>query len=205
MQNPGLNIQESILCTFFKKAKSYFLPLVKARILRLNLCKNVSCLLSTCKSLKERMTKKTYLALARGKVREDEFEVNAPIGRHPVVRAKMTVREDGRKSLTRFKVLRRFGNVATLLMAFPKTGRTHQIRVHLKHIGHPIMGDEVYGKAGLDKIYGISRHMLHALRLGFFHPKTGEWMEFVAPVPDDFKRAIVNVWKAAEGGENFEK
>ncbi len=142
------------------------------------------------KQFKDRVVKKTYITLARGKIDKDAFSVNVPIGRHPVIRVKMTVREDGRRSYTEFKVLRSFGKIATLLLAFPKTGRTHQIRVHLKHIGHPILGDEVYGKAGLDRIYGAERQMLHALKIGFYHPKTGEWMEFTAPIPEDFKKVI---------------
>ena len=153
---------------------------------------------SLSKQFKDRLTKKVYIALARGSVDEDEFEVKAPIGRHPVVRVKMTVREDGREALTRFRVLRRFGKIATLVLAFPKTGRTHQIRVHLKYAGHPVMGDEVYGKAGLDRIYGIERQMLHALILGFYHPRSGEWMEFRGPLFSDFKKAILNVHSAAE-------
>ncbi len=159
---------------------------------------------SLSEQFKDRRTKKVYVALARGRVEEDKFRVNARIGRHPVIRVKMTVREDGREAVTDFKVLRRFGKVATLLLAFPKTGRTHQIRVHLKHYGNPIMGDEVYGKAGLDRVYGIERQMLHALKLGFHHPKTGEWMEFVSPLPEDFKKAILNVWSASERGKGNE-
>ncbi len=152
--------------------------------------KNDFAHLNLSKQFKDRVVKKVYIAIARGRIEDDEVEVDAPIARHPVIRVKMTVMEGGRVAFTRFKILRRFGKIATLVMAFPKTGRTHQIRVHLKHIGHPIMGDEVYGKAGLDRIYCVKRQMLHALKLSFKHPRTGEWMEFTAPLPEDFKEVL---------------
>ncbi len=145
------------------------------------------------KQFKDRVTKKLYLAIVSGNVEKDEFTIDAPIGRHPVIRVKMAVREDGKEALTEFKVLRRFGKLATLVLARPKTGRTHQIRVHLKHIGHPILGDEVYGNPVKDRIYGVERQMLHALKIGLFHPKTGEWMEFVAPLHEDFKKVLRNL------------
>ncbi len=146
------------------------------------------------KQFKDRKTRKVYIAIARGMIAKDEFDVDAPIGRHPVIRIKMTIRMDGRESFTHFKILKRFGKIATLVLAFPKSGRTHQIRVHLKHTGHPIIGDDLYGKAGLDRIYGAERQMLHALKLGFFHPRTERWMEFTAPIPEDFKKVIVNLY-----------
>ncbi len=153
--------------------------------------------LSLSRQFRDRKTRKVYIALARGRIERDEFDVNAPIGRHPVIRVKMTVRADGRESYTHFKVLKRFGELATLVLAFPRTGRTHQIRLHLKHVGNPVMGDEVYGKAGLDRVYGINRQMLHALRLGFFHPRTGRWMDFVAPIPEDFKQAVKGIYDSS--------
>ena len=146
------------------------------------------------KQFKDRKTRKIYIAIARGRIEDDDFDVDAPIGRHPVLRIKMTVRMDGRESFTHFKVLRRFGKIATLVLAFPKTGRTHQIRVHLKHVGHPILGDDLYGKAGLDRAYEAKRQMLHALRLGFYHPRTEKWLEFTAPIPEDFKKVMRNLY-----------
>ena len=148
---------------------------------------------SLSRQFKERTTKKTYIALVRGIVERDEFRVERPIGRHPVVRTKMVVREDGKTAQTEFRVLRRFGKIATLLLAFPKTGRTHQIRVHLKHLGHPILGDELYGTPIKDSTLGVKRQMLHALKLGFHHPRTSEWMEFVGRIPEDFKEVLRNL------------
>ena len=142
---------------------------------------------------KNRVVKKVYLAIVRGRVKEDEFEVDLPIARHPVIRVKMSVVEGGKPASTRFEVLRRFGDSATLLKAVPKTGRTHQIRVHLKHIGHPILGDEVYGGKRNDSVYGARRQMLHALKIGFYHPRTGDWMEFVGRIPKDFKDVLINL------------
>ena len=158
--------------------------------------KNDRAHLKLSKQFKERKVEKTYIAIARGKIEEEEFVVDAPIARHPVLRIKMTVRADGRDAYTKFKVIRNFGKIATLLLAFPKTGRTHQIRVHLKHTGHPIMGDEVYGKAGPDRIYCVKRQMLHALKIVFFHPISGKRMEFISPLPEDFKEAIVCLHRA---------
>jgi len=124
---------------------------------------------------------KIYLALAAGDFKKSSGEIDAPIARHPVQRKKMTVvKEGGRAARTDYRVL---GPCAggTLVECTLHTGRTHQIRVHLKHFGHPLLGDEVYGKRG-----SFPRQMLHAWRLGFAHPRTGERMNFRAPVPPDF-------------------
>lgn len=142
---------------------------------------------------KERKVKKIYIALARGKIEKTEFYVDASIARHPVMRLKMMIDELGKPAQTKFKVIRRFGNVASIVLAFPKTGRTHQIRLHLKYVGHPIFGDKLYGKSTKDEALGIKRHMLHALKIGFFHPRTEKWMEFVAPLHQDFKEAILKL------------
>ncbi|XQT34778.1 ribosomal large subunit pseudouridine synthase D (rRNA-uridine isomerase D) (rRNA pseudouridylate synthase D) [Thermotoga neapolitana DSM 4359] len=145
---------------------------------------------SLSRQFKDRKVKKTYILLARGRIKEDEGTVELPLARHPVLRVKMTVSENGKEAITHYRVLKRFDDVATLVLAFPQTGRTHQIRVHMKSLGHPIMGDKIYGKYKEDEMFGIKRQMLHALKLGFFHPRTGEWMEFVSPIPEDFKEAI---------------
>ncbi|WP_235231274.1 MULTISPECIES: RluA family pseudouridine synthase [unclassified Thermotoga] len=145
---------------------------------------------SLSKQFKDRKVKKTYILLVKGRVKSDEGVIDLPLARHPVLRIKMAVVETGKEAITEYRVLKRFDDVATLVLAFPKTGRTHQIRVHMKSLGHPIMGDKIYGKPKEDEIFGIKRQMLHALKLGFFHPRTGEWMEFVSPLPEDFKEAI---------------
>ena len=128
---------------------------------------------------------KIYLALAAGKFRETSGVLDGAIGRHPVHRKKMTVLEKGRASKTSYRVLAELP-AGTLVECTLHTGRTHQIRVHLKHLGHPLLGDEVYGKRA-----GFARQMLHAWRLGFTHPRTGGRMNFQSPIPADFIEAGV--------------
>jgi 23S rRNA pseudouridine1911/1915/1917 synthase len=128
---------------------------------------------------------KIYLALAAGKFREASGVIEAAIGRHPVQRKKMTVVEKGRASKTSYRVRGEL-RMGTLVECTLHTGRTHQIRVHLKHLGHPLLGDEVYGKRA-----GFERQMLHAWRLGFTHPRTGERLNFQSPIPTDFVEAGV--------------
>ncbi len=131
---------------------------------------------------------KIYLALAAGKFALPRGTIDAPIGRHPVQRKKMTVVpiEKGRTARTDYRVLPAPFPAGTLVECTLHSGRTHQIRVHLKHLGHPILGDEVYGRRA-----GFTRQMLHAWRLGFTHPRTGERMNFQAPLPPDFLAAGV--------------
>ena len=127
-----------------------------------------------------RQVHRVYLAVVRGVVSQDEGTIHAPIGRHPVQRQRMAVRtHGGREAVTRYRVLKRF-STSTLLELIPQTGRTHQLRVHLAHLGHPILGDPRYGAT-----MGFPRQALHAHRLGFKHPHGGRWMEFVSPLPFD--------------------
>lgn len=128
-----------------------------------------------------------YVCLINGNC-DDKFTVDRPIGRHPKDRKKMTVTEkNSRHAVTHFEVLERFPSY-TLLRCILETGRTHQIRVHLKSINKGIVGDSVYGlkKDVLRDKYHLSGQMLHACRLGFCHPRTGEYMEFKCPVPPYF-------------------
>ncbi|WP_231109781.1 RluA family pseudouridine synthase [Thermosipho melanesiensis] len=141
---------------------------------------------------KERKTEKTYIAIVSGEVKKNYGTIDVPLGRNPVVRTKIAPVDWGKNAITYFKVIKRFKN-ATLLLAFPKTGRTHQIRVHMKYIGHPLLGDELYGRGKKDEIFGVKRQMLHALKLSFYHPSTNEKMIFVAPLPEDFKQVIRNL------------
>ena len=129
-----------------------------------------------------------YLALVRGSVEHDTFAVDAPLGR----RSERIVidHSEGREAETGFEVRERFGD-ATLLEAVPRTGRTHQIRVHLQAIGHPIVGDRAYGGGGdLATALGLGRPFLHSWRLGFDHPMTGERVELEEPLPDDLERSL---------------
>ncbi len=131
--------------------------------------------------LKEHSIKRIYIALVRGIVEEDRGTVDAPIGRHPVHRKKMwVVPGSSKNAVTHFKVLKRYPGY-TLIEARLETGRTHQIRVHMAYIGHPLAGDPVYGKT--DRTLEVEGQLLHAAVLGFIHPVTGEYMEFQAPLP----------------------
>jgi len=128
---------------------------------------------------------RVYQAVVRGRMERSEGTIDAPIGRHPVHRKKMAVRHDSeRDAVTKYKVLKRFKE-ATLVELYPQTGRTHQLRVHLASIGHPILGDVQYGVSG-----GFSRQALHAHRLGFIHPGIEQRVEFSSPLPIDLQRQI---------------
>ena len=132
-----------------------------------------------------RSVTKIYLALVSGRLSRRSGEVNAPIGRHPVDRKKMAVVDRGRPARTSWRVLRELP-AGTLVECTLHTGRTHQIRVHLKHLGHPLLGDDVYGKRGT-----FPRQMLHAWKLAFEHPQTGAPVSFQSPIPEDFVQAGV--------------
>lgn len=136
--------------------------------------------------LKDREIEKHYRALAEGKFKEPEGEIDAPIDRSKKDRKKMAVDPDGRPALTRWKVLAE-GHGCTLLDVHILTGRTHQIRVHLKSIGHPVCGDELYGNGRGVKVPCL---MLHAYSLSFEHPRTKEPMRFTAELPADFLKGL---------------
>jgi 23S rRNA pseudouridine1911/1915/1917 synthase len=128
-----------------------------------------------------------YLALVRGDVEHDRFDVDAPLGRSG---ARIRVATGGRAAATGFEVRERFGRT-TLLEATPRTGRTHQIRVHLSSVGHPIVGDARYGGGGdLARALGLARPFLHAWRLAFDHPITGARIDLEEPLPDDLAEAL---------------
>ncbi len=150
--------------------------------------KNEPVLKSLQDQIKAREVRRTYVALCLGKVRQDAGTVDAPIGRHPVHRKKMAVVPTGRSAVTDYEVLARFAAQYTLILANLRTGRTHQIRVHMAHLGHPVAGDPVYSR-GKDDL-GLEGQALHALALRFRHPATGQSMEFGAPLPDDLKKAL---------------
>ena len=135
----------------------------------------------------ERTVEKIYLALVAGKLRKPAGVIEERIGRHPVHRQRMSVTtKRGRTAKTEYRVVRS-NEEASLIECRLHSGRTHQVRVHLHHLGHPVLGDKVYG-ARLVK--NFPRQMLHAWKLGFRHPQTGEWKQFQASVPDDFKEAV---------------
>ena len=135
--------------------------------------------------LKEHSITRKYHAIVHGNLKEDTGTVNAPIGRHPTDRKKMSTKApNGRHAVTHYRVLERFGNF-TYIECQLETGRTHQIRVHMSSIGHPILGDEIYGPTKCP--YKLQGQTLHAKILGITHPSTGEYIEFDAPLPDYFK------------------
>ncbi len=136
--------------------------------------------LGLIEQFKRRTIEKMYLALVHGRVREDEGQIEGPIGRDPVRRQRMRILPTGKPAITEFRVRERFSRT-TLLEVRPLTGRTHQIRVHLMAIGHAVVGDELYGSQD-----GAPRLMLHAWQMKLAHPKTGERLELVAPLPREF-------------------
>ncbi len=137
------------------------------------------------RQLKDRSVEKTYVALVEGTPKPPEGVIDAPIARDPRNRQRMAVLEGGRASVTHYRLIERLPG-ASLLEVRPKTGRTHQIRVHLAAIGHPIVGDRVYGKPS--KL--VARQFLHARRIAFTHPRTGERMEIEAPLAADLEAAL---------------
>ncbi len=139
------------------------------------------------KQFTARTVEKIYLALAAGKLRKETGVIENKIGRHPVHRQRMSVSSPrGRTAKTEYRVLRS-GEQASLVKCTLHSGRTHQIRVHLHHLGNPVLGDKIYAPR---QAQDFPRQMLHAWKLGFRHPRTGEWKSFEAPLPDDFNRAI---------------
>lgn len=151
-------------------------------------CKNDHAHKVLAEQLKEHSIKRRYRAIVSGVLKEDQGTVNAPVGRHPVDRKKMAVNyKNGKEAVTHYQVLERFSN-ATYIECRLETGRTHQIRVHMTSIGHPLLGDEVYGSG--KNPYHLQEQTLHAMVLGFVHPSSGEYMEFTAPLPEYFLKLL---------------
>jgi len=134
--------------------------------------------------LQDHTLARIYHCIVTGNLREDSGTVNAPIGRHPVDRKKMAVVANGRPAVTHWTVLERFPGF-TYVECRLETGRTHQIRVHMAHIGHPILGDTVYGNK--KPVQGLQGQCLHAVRLRFLHPRTGEMVELSCGLPEAFQ------------------
>ncbi|WEV61256.1 RluA family pseudouridine synthase [Streptococcaceae bacterium ESL0729] len=140
--------------------------------------------------LKDKSSKRRYLALVHGVLPRDRGMIEAPIGRSPKDRKKQAVVAGGKDAVTRFEVLERFDDYSLISLEL-ETGRTHQIRVHMAYIGHPVAGDPLYGpKKTLTPNEG---QFLHAQVLGFEHPTSGEWLEFEAPLPEVFEKAVAKL------------
>ncbi|HQA06486.1 MAG TPA: RluA family pseudouridine synthase [Syntrophomonadaceae bacterium] len=142
--------------------------------------------------IKEHSIKREYQALVHGVIKENLGTIEAPIGRSRTDRKKMAVTADGRTAISRYRVLERYQNY-TLVQVSLLTGRTHQIRVHFSFIKHPVVGDTVYGPAKNN--LGLDSQALHACVLGFNHPRTGDYMEFNSPLPDEFQQALLKLTK----------
>ena len=152
-------------------------------------CKNDAAHRSVAEQLKEHSVTRRYEAVCYGVLKEDQGRIDKPIGRHPTERKKMAVNErNGKRAVTHYRVLRRFKEY-TYIECILETGRTHQIRVHMASIGHPLLGDEVYA-GGRKCPYRLQGQTLHAGVLGFRHPGTGEYMEIDAPLPEYFKHLL---------------
>ncbi|MCM8711020.1 RluA family pseudouridine synthase [Clostridium sp. SYSU_GA19001] len=141
--------------------------------------------------LKDHSMRRIYIALVEGVIKREEGTIDAPLGRHPIERIKIAVVKDGRRAVTHYKVIERYKN-NTLIECRLETGRTHQIRVHMSHIGHPLVGDPVYGYK--KQRFNLNGQMLHARVLGFIHPTTGEYLEFTAEIPNYFEK-VLNIFR----------
>ena len=153
--------------------------------------KNDASHLKLAEQIKAHSFTREYEAVACGYFKDTEGTVDAPIGRHKTDRKKMCVTgENSRNAVTHYSVIKQYGGYAHLRLRL-ETGRTHQIRVHLSYIGHPVLGDDVYGKP----FKGLEGQCLHARKIGFVHPSTGEYMEFVSELPDYFRAVLARLEK----------
>ena len=156
------------------------------------ICKNDLVHRELAEQLKEHTIKRRYRAIVLGNFKEEEGTVEGPIGRHPVDRKKMAINyKNGKDAVTHYRVLERFGNYSYIECRL-ETGRTHQIRVHMTSIGHPLLGDLVYAPSQKNGFH-LQGQTLHAQILGFYHPVQKEYMEFEAPLPDYFVKLLKNL------------
>ena len=150
--------------------------------------KNDKAHVNISEQIKNHEVKKTYIALVRGIIKENEATIDMPIGRSNSDRKKMAVTKNGKNAITHIKVLKRYDNKYTLLEINIETGRTHQIRVHLSHIGYPIIGDYIYSNGKNE--FGVVGQCLHAKRLEFKHPTSGKKIILEAPLPEYFEKIL---------------
>ena len=154
-------------------------------------CKNDFAHQSAADQLREHTITRRYRAIVSGDLKDEEGTIEGPIGRHPINRKKMAINEkNGKHAVTHYRVLEHFDNAAYVECVL-ETGRTHQIRVHMSSIGHPLLGDEVYGPQ--KNPYHLQGQALHAMVLGLIHPRTGQYMEFTAPLPEYFEELLTKL------------
>ena len=152
-------------------------------------CKNDASHINIAEQIKVHSVNRIYEGIVFGNVKEDEGTIEGAIGRHPIDRKKMAINEkNGKPAITHYKVLERFGNY-TYMQFKLETGRTHQIRVHMSSIGHPLIGDSLYA-SGKTAFKNLEGQTLHAKTIGFIHPTTQEYMEFNAPLPEYFEKLL---------------
>lgn len=153
-------------------------------------CKNDKAHQKIADQLRAHTITRSYRAIVYNNFSEDEGMINVPIGRHPTNRKKRMVTEkNSKEAITHYKVLDHLNHKFNYIECRLETGRTHQIRVHMSHIGHPLLGDEVYGPVN-SKFKNLQGQTLHAATIGFIHPTTEEYMEFSAPLPDYFEKLL---------------
>lgn len=151
-------------------------------------CKNDESHVFIAEQIKEHSVNRRYRGIVCGVVKDDEGTIDAPIGRHPIERKKMAVNEkNGKRAVTHYKVLERFERYTYMEFAL-ETGRTHQIRVHMASTGHPLLGDALYSSG--KSPYKLQGQTLHAMTIGFLHPRTKNYMEVTAPLPEYFEKIL---------------
>lgn len=154
------------------------------------ICKNDASHVDIAEQIKKHTVTRRYRGIVCGIVKEEEGTIEGAIGRHPTQRKKMAINEkNGKPAITHYKVLQRFAKYTYMEFRL-ETGRTHQIRVHMASIGHPLLGDELYGNPKNLAMKGLQGQTLHAMVIGFVHPTTHEYMEFEAPLPEYFQNLL---------------
>lgn len=158
-------------------------------------CKNDESHIAIAEQIKAHSVNRRYRGIVCGVVKNDEGTINAPIGRHPIDRKKMAINEkNGKNAITHYRVLERFERYTYMEFAL-ETGRTHQIRVHMASIGHPLLGDVLYSSG--KSPFHLQGQTLHAMTIGFIHPRTGLYQEITAPLPEYFEKLISILQKKA--------
>lgn len=192
--HPAHTMANGIMNSMLKEGKSFKIRFINRLDMDtsglLIIAKNSHCQNDMSKQMSENGVQKKYLAVVKGIIEEDNGTIDAPIGKIQEDQVKRGVVEGGYPSITHYKVLQRFSKGYTLVELLLETGRTHQIRVHMSNIGHPVVGDVLYGESS---VWLIERQALHARYLSFKHPVKGDFVEVAAPLPDDMQKLIEKI------------